>query len=611
MSICGDLLRQWCGKLLELQVRSVDNPALKGGILCPACAGIHGRCFDAVYPFLYLADVDQDDRYLEGAKLLFDWAEQTVSREDGSYVNDTNSEWKGTTVFSVIQLIEALENHGHILDQDTYQKWKARIGKAAEFLCGFKTFEVCNVNYRITNSLAMYLCGTFLGEDRYIRRANELAALAAGQITENGILIGEGRPVDGYSAKGCRPVDIGYNLEESLPSFIQYAYLVGDEELKKTVRKALKRHLLFFLEDGGIDNSFGTRNFKWTYWGSRTSDGCALGYLLGADEEPEFGIAAYKSLKQLEKCTHNGFLYGGPHVWESGEPPCVHHAFSHAKVLAGILDRGLENRLSDGILPRQELKHPVYLNETDTYLVTKEGYTATVTGYDWEYIKLPGGHASGGSLSLLWQKKAGLVLCGSMCDYNMKEANNMQLPRFSRHECLTPRLEFVDGEKVYSSMYDYGCRLFCEDVGQGVEPQMGQAAGQRIGQGADPKMDRQTIVRAEGWLTDIGQNRLPGDDGNYRMEYWFGKNFVRVSAAVGAGAKWVLPLVSERHETVIKEEKSVLIRKDKTDVKVEVIKGTLTLPYEMERIYNLVPGVEALKAEIEPEDGEIAFCFSF
>ena len=195
MSLCGDLLRQWCGKLLELQVRSVDNPALKGGILCPACAGIHGRCFDAIYPFLYLADADKDERYLEGAKMLFDWAEQTVSREDGSYVNDTNSEWKGTTVFSVIQLIEALEYHGHLLDQETYDKWKARIAKAAEFLCGFKTFEVCNVNYRITNSLAMHLCGEFLGEEKYIRRGRELAGLAAGQITESGILAGEGRPV--------------------------------------------------------------------------------------------------------------------------------------------------------------------------------------------------------------------------------------------------------------------------------------------------------------------------------------------------------------------------------------------------------------------------------
>ena len=121
MGVCGDLLRVWCDKLLELQVTSVSDPALGGGILCPACAGIRGRCFDAIYPFLYLADADGDSRYLEAAKMLFDWAENTVSREDGSYVNDTNSDWKGTTVFSVIQLTEALTFHGHLLDSVTYE----------------------------------------------------------------------------------------------------------------------------------------------------------------------------------------------------------------------------------------------------------------------------------------------------------------------------------------------------------------------------------------------------------------------------------------------------------------------------------------------------------
>lgn len=587
MNICGDLLRQWCGKLLELQVRSVDNPALKGGILCPACGGIHGRCFDAIYPFLYLADADQDERYLEGAKMLFDWAEYTVSREDGSYVNDTNSEWKGTTVFSVIQLIEALKYHGHLLDQDTYEKWKERIKKAAEFLRGFKTFEVCNVNYRITNSLAMYMCGEFLGDEKYTRRGRELAQMAAGQITESGILAGEGRPVDGFSPKGCRPVDIGYNMEESLPSFIQYAYLAGDEELKKLVRKALKRHMLFLLEDGGMDNSFGTRNFKWTYWGSRTSDGCGLGYLIGADEEPEFGIAAYKSLKLLKECTHHGFLYGGPHVWEMGETPCVHHAFSHAKVLAGILDHRLEDRLMDGTLPRQGLKHPVYLEEMDTYLVNGEGYTATVTGYDWEYTKLPGGHASGGTLSLLWQEKAGLVLGSSMCSYSLKEPNNMQLPRFSRHECLSLRLEYMADGKEYSSMYDYKCSLTCEETDAG------------------------TMVRARGKMTDIDQHQLPGDQGAYEMEYLFGKNFVEISAVMGTGVRCILPMISKKTEEIIKDDSSVLIRKEGIDVKTSVKKGKLHLPYGMERIYNLVPGVEALKIEIEPEDGKIAFCFSF
>ncbi|MEG0216056.1 MAG: hypothetical protein RR685_07980, partial [Hungatella sp.] len=162
-----ELLRRWCERLLELQITDMQNSALHGGILCPACARIHGRCFDAIYPFLYLSDIDQDARYLDAAKRLFEWAEHTVSREDGSYVNDIGSEWKGTTVFSVIQLIEALTYHGKLLDQVTYNRWKNRVEKAAEFLCGFQEFEVCNINYRLTNGLAMHLCGEFLGVEKY------------------------------------------------------------------------------------------------------------------------------------------------------------------------------------------------------------------------------------------------------------------------------------------------------------------------------------------------------------------------------------------------------------------------------------------------------------
>lgn len=585
MSLCGDLLRQWCGKLLELQIRDVDNPALKGGILCPACAGVHGRCFDAIYPFLYLADADRDERYLEAAKLLFDWAENTVSREDGSYVNDTNSEWKGITVFSVIQLIEAMEYHGHLLDEETYGRWKARIAKAAEFLCDYKEFEVCNVNYRITNSLAMHLCGKFLGEERYTKRGRELARLAAGHLTEDGILFGEGRPVDGFSPKGCRAVDVGYNMEESLPSFIQYAYEAGDEELKKAVAKALKGHLIFMLEDGGMDNSFGTRNYKWTYWGSRTSDGCALGYLLAADREPSFGAAAYKNLKLLEICTHDGFLYGGPHVYGIGEPPCVHHAFSHAKVLAGILDRGLEDRLCEGGVPRSGFEKPVYVKETDTYLISGSGYTATVTGYDWEYIKLPGGHASGGTLSLLWQEKAGPVLCAGMGNFSLKEANNMQLPRFKRHECITPRLD--SGCGTYSSMYDYRSAMNCE------------------------ASEGETRIVVNGMLTDMNQNRPDGDGVRYEIEYTFGSKEIRVAVRADDSAVFVLPVVSKSGETVIQEPSGMRIEKPGAQVRVEVEKGIFTLPYGDGRIYNLVPGLEAVKAQIKPVGGEIAFCFSF
>lgn len=45
----------------------------------------------------------------------------------------------------------------------------------------------------------------------------------------------------------------------------------------------VKSHLEFVLPDGAIDSSFGSRVNKWTYWGSRTSDGMQEGLCLSDD----------------------------------------------------------------------------------------------------------------------------------------------------------------------------------------------------------------------------------------------------------------------------------------------------------------------------------------
>ena len=46
----------------------------------------------------------------------------------------------------------------------------------------------------------------------------------------------------------------------------------------REVIASMRTHMEFMLPDGGWDNSWGTRNYKWTWWGSRTSDGCQPAY---------------------------------------------------------------------------------------------------------------------------------------------------------------------------------------------------------------------------------------------------------------------------------------------------------------------------------------------
>lgn len=117
----------------------------------------------------------------------------------------------------------------------------------------------------MTNASALALLGKYFDREDYRKQAKHLADYAMEHITENGFLWGEGKPRDGVSPLGCRPVDMGYNLEESFPALVKYAYTVGDEDMLDKLSEVLFKQLDFMLPDGAWDNSFGTRNNKWTY----------------------------------------------------------------------------------------------------------------------------------------------------------------------------------------------------------------------------------------------------------------------------------------------------------------------------------------------------------
>jgi len=59
---------------------------------------------------------------------------------------------------------------------------------------------------------------------------------------------------------------MGYNVEESLPSLALYSLLSDDKPVQQQVVAAMKTHMEFMLPDGAWDNSFGSRNYKWSWW---------------------------------------------------------------------------------------------------------------------------------------------------------------------------------------------------------------------------------------------------------------------------------------------------------------------------------------------------------
>lgn len=578
MDIRGEyfsLLRQWCDELIRLQLHGTGRPELDGAIICPACQIIHGRCHDAVYPLMYLADVTGDTKYLDAAKKLFDWAGSLIT-DDGGFYNDAQSPWQGITVFSANNLCHALKYHSHLLNAEEKSRWEARLSGLGEWLYTNLIPEYdAVINYDANCAGAMALLGEYFDSDKYRERARFMAHYAARSISENGLLTGEGKPRGAVTPRGCMAIDIGYNVEESLAALLRYARIQNDEEIKQKTIAAMRAHLEFMMPDGGWDNSMGTRNFKWSYWGSRTSDGCQVGYAALGAEIPEFAEAAYRNLLMYKKCSHGGLMYGGPHYMSHGEKACTHHSFCHAAALAAALDSGVAE-FERTAIPADNASAIRYWPELDTWKLAAGDFRATVTGYDFEYME--GGHVSGGVMSMLWHKKTGPVLATGMSDYALKEPTNMQMSlKKSASACLAARVDMNIGGRLYSQMYDYGSDITVKENECGVQVDVSAvpvdidhcAPAKRTA--CQLKYDIQPdSVSIVGWVSPCG------------AEY----------------AEFVLPvLLEDCEEYSVIDDNTLLLHREGADVRVEH-SGMKSAP---RRIFNFSGGFSALELRISPD----------
>ena len=614
-NLYAELLQTWCDGLLAHQSTNPDL-ALRGALLCPACAIIHGRCGDAVYPLLRQAHTSGQSKYLEAALLVHEWSEQQVSRADGSWINDvTLSSWQGITVFHAIALAEALHYHGTVLDAATRRRWTDRLARAAKFLDTFITIETGNINYPVTASHCFAICALVLNEPHYLDRARQLAHSSMDYFTENNLLFGEGHPQTAITPKHCRPVDLGYNVEESLPSLAQYALLADDKPVLEKTIAALRAHLEFMLPDGSWDNSWGSRNYKWSWWGSRTSDGCHPAFVLLADHDPRFREAAQRNVELMSACTHNDVLYGGPHYFQHGDRPCIHHTFTHAKSLATVLDSeaaitkhksatnavvptgggaaaAVEKPASLPItLPRDQPYNIKSFPEIATHLASVGPWRATVTGYDFEYIERVqsggggasgGGHASGGALSLLYHQQLGPILTASMTEYQLIEISNQQVHLDKQHMCLTPRIELA-GKQTCTSLSDFEATttFLLEQVG----------AAQSV------------HFDTNGRLLTASHHPPTTGEAHYHLHYSLTQSAVEIRATAEAPPEtplhFILPVISSSTETINQlDNKTIRITKPNGTLTIRITAQQTLEPIPAERTFNLVPGFEAIPLTI-------------
>jgi hypothetical protein len=386
-------------------------------------------------------------------------------------------------------------------------------------------------------------------------------------------VFGEGDPYV-KSPKGLLPVDLGYNVEETLPNLMWYAEETGDESLKQRIKQSMDTHLEFMLPDGAWDNSWGTRNFKWSYWGSRTSDGCiALCHLL-SKTDPLYAEAGYRNFELLKQCTHDGLLCGGMHYTSAGYAPCIHHTFEHAKSLALALKHGFtkpETRLK---LPSEKEYGARYFQDLDMWTVATNGWRATITGYDVDYHK-PGGNAHGGTLSLLWNRDVGAILAAAMTDYTLEEPANMQMRRGMQNYNSTLHVSYPEKGLQYTSIPFKGAKIERQSI-----------AGEEIIV-VNTELQTKTYQRP-------GAGTIPVE-----ITYYFrGKETeIKIKSKNKKNAaelKALIPIISVADEKYSVCKDGFLIEKPNCDLYLTSEQGAIkVLPVEQNgRAFNPVPGFE-------------------
>ncbi len=579
-TLSEQLSQQWATALLRLQITDPAQTDDYGGIRGPGDAAVPGRIAEAMYPLLRLASQTGQTRYLDAAQQLYRWADRRVSQPDGSWLNEPQpGSWKGTTVFMATALAEALKRYGTLLDAPLRTALTERLMRAGNFIYQTFTIDYGNINYPIAAAYGLSLLGEVLEVPRFRQRGRALAHEALRFLTPGGLLFGEGQPHTVASPKGCYSIDLGYNVEESLPALALYGLLTSDEEVLARTTHALQAHLEFMLPDGGWDNSWGTRNYKWTYWGSRTSDGCQPAYALLADRDPRFYLAALRNAELLARCTTpDGLLAGGPHAAAHGVPTSVHHTFCHLKALTTVLDhapRLIPPHIGRVKLPREQPYGSRLVADAQTWLLAQGPYRATITGYDREYQQHHNGHATGGALTLLWHPKTGPLLAASMTDYQLYEAGNMPPMPTPPPLCLTPRAELYLAGVLYTNISDLRATMVCQGTAGAL------------------------VLTAQARLVDKNQQNPPAGELACTVTYTIATGRVTLHFAVATSVYdqhlriW-LPVVAQATEpvTVVSDR---LIQVSRGAATVRVAATQPFVPFDAgERAFNPVPGLAAV-----------------
>ncbi len=289
-----------CDALLTTQINEPADPNF-GAFICPSSNPenhpIHSRAAEAMYPFAVAYKLTGNVQYREAAIRAGNWLikiQETSGKYAGgwseSWPDPEQKGWYGTTTDQLISMAGAYSILKPYLNAIEIEKWNRAMSNAADYIV--TSFPIGNINYNPTGAATLLFTYKIANNHKqsWLVKADSLMNTSTlNNITAENFLTGEGNGIDE-----------GYNIAQSIGYIALYAILKNDLRIKQIAANLLKVHELFVYPNGSIDNSWGTRSFKWNYEsGTKTAPGVYFSFALLADMDPQFQAAGLNCLEYL------------------------------------------------------------------------------------------------------------------------------------------------------------------------------------------------------------------------------------------------------------------------------------------------------------------------
>ncbi|MDB5051912.1 MAG: hypothetical protein JWO30_4983 [Fibrobacteres bacterium] len=444
-------LYKLCDGLIATQNLTVGNKNY-GALVCPSTNPdnhpTHSRGGEAIYPFAVAFKHGGNAKYADAAVKLGNWM-ITVQNAAGAWGEEwpNYDGWDGTTADQVISMAGAYIILKDRLTAQENTAWTNSLTRASNWIEA--NFPKGNLNYLPTGAVALKQATTALpgAPAKWMTKAAALMVTTMQSINADDFITGEGAGID-----------LGYNIAQSIGYIALYGILTNTKADVDFAARILKPHAKFMYPNGAIDNSWGTRSYKWMLEsGTKTAPGIPFSFGLLADRDPAFLRGAELSVDFLSKnfIGSNNLIPYGPHASKhaSSNPPCIYSAFARAQSLATALEYG-PTATASGPIPSEGKNWFQYFPTAKTSLIRTDKIMATVTAYDGIGQYDRGEVVRGGSITDLWFEgygSLGFLQVSSQTVYNREEA--MHMPTEGALLPLTARIE-KPGTPYYANLYD-------------------------------------------------------------------------------------------------------------------------------------------------------------